>query len=90
MSDNKRDAAALRRELQRIRQEVETNLTHGARVGPHVRQIRREVLDDLQRLGVGLDFYETLAFFRDVREADRLFMQIVASGLDARQIEKSR
>ena len=69
MSDDERDAAALRRELQRVGQEVEADLAHRARIGPDVRQIRREVFDDLQRLGVGFDFDQTLAILGDVREA---------------------
>jgi len=74
MSDDERDAAALRREFERIRQEVQADLAHRALVGPNVWQVRGEVFDDLKRLGVGFDFDETLALFGNVRKADRLFI----------------
>ncbi len=52
-----------------------------------MRQIRREILDDDEGLCVGPDLHEALAVLGNVGQADRLFVQIVAARLDAREIE---
>ena len=62
-------------------------MAHGAWIGPDLRYIRFKFFYELQSLGVGLELDETLAVFGNVGEPDRFFVQFVAAGFNARQIE---
>ena len=86
-SDGQRDGAAGGGELDRVRQEVEADLAHGALVGPRAAAGRLELLDDPQALVLGAEPHQPLAVLGDVGERDRRLVQLVAAGLDAGDIE---
>src|SRR5262249_51514434 len=86
-SDLDRDLAATRRELDSIRQEVQRDLAHRAIVGPEARHVALILLVDGDALVAGAEFDEMAAFLDDVDEMNRLLVELVPAGLDARQVE---
>src|SRR5262245_28691602 len=85
--DGERDAAAARRELQGVGQEVEADLADGALVGPDWLQALGEFRRHLQALALRAQGQEAVTFLDDLAQPDGLLMQLVATGLDPGEIE---
>ena len=51
------------------------------------RQIRLELLDDAQVLVVRLQLHQVAALLDDMQKLHRLLVELIATGLDARQVE---
>ena len=79
--------AAARRELDGVGQEVERDLAQRPFVGQHARQGGLELGNEANVLVARLELHQVAALLGDVLEIDRLFLQLVAPGLDAGQVE---
>src|SRR3990170_3429741 len=86
-SDLQRDGPSGRRELDGVGQEVEADLADGALVGPKLRQVRLEGLDDLEPLVFGAEPYEPMTILDYVGQVERSFVQLVAPCFDAADVE---
>ena len=76
------DRAAWRRELDRVRQQVQDYLTNGALVGPDPRQIGLDRLFDRDVPFFRAERQQMPAILDDMIERDRFFLEFEASGLD--------
>ena len=81
------DLAAGRRELHGVGQKVERDLPHRAFVGVKPRHRALEILDDADVLVAGLELHQVAAILDDMQQHQRLLVELVAAGLDARQVE---
>ena len=83
-ADLEPDFAALRRELDRVRQQVQTDLPHRALVTPEPRQVGLEHFMDGDAAVGGAQFQQMVAVLDHTIERNRFFVEFVAAGLDAR------
>src|SRR6185312_16274449 len=86
-ADLEPDLAALGGELDRIGQQVEHDLAYRALVAPDSRHALLEHLVDGDAAARGAQLQEMVAIGDDIDQRDRFFVQFVAAGLDAVQIE---
>src|SRR5581483_9399467 len=82
-ADLEPDLAALRRELDRVRQQVEADLPAGAFVRPQPRQLRLERFLDRDAAVARTQLQQMMAIADHMREIDRLLVELVATGFDA-------
>ena len=86
-ADFEPDLAALRRELDGVGQKVEADLPHRALVAPQPRQVGLEHFVDGDAAIAGAQLQQMMAILDHAVERDRFLVELVAAGLDARQIE---
>ena len=75
-------------ELDRVRQQIEHDLAHRARVGDDRRQRRRQRGADDDALAVGLRLHQRDALLRQFVEVDAGEVQVELAGLDLGQVEQ--
>src|SRR5690606_686701 len=75
------------REFHGVGQEIERNLAQRTLVSKEARQVALELLDDANILVARLQFHQMAALLNDMNQRHRLLIELVAPGLDARQIE---
>ncbi|MNT36124.1 hypothetical protein D3C72_1721860 [compost metagenome] len=81
------DFAALRREFHGVGKQVEDDLANGFFIGPDLRQAVFELLGNPDILGAGAKLDHADAILGDFQHRDRFFVEVIAAGLDARQVE---
>ncbi len=81
------DNAVLRREFDRIRDQVQANLPQRALIGENTRHIRLEIGDEAQLLGLRVKPQKPDAFLCDIAEIEHFFRKLVAAGLDPGKVE---
>src|SRR5262249_12273589 len=81
------DAPAARGEFERVGEQVEANLAQGALVAPDQLQSLGELQDDVETLALRTQLEQAQAVLDEVAEAHRLLVKLVASRLDAGEIE---
>src|SRR6185312_8429496 len=86
--DDALNLALLRRELDRIAEQVEQHLPDRPLVAPELRQIVAVVEGELDALGLGADLHHAPAVFGDIDQRHRFLVELVLARLDAAEVEK--
>jgi hypothetical protein len=77
----------LRRELDAVGEEIEADLPHCPLVRPQPRHVRLEQLVDGDAAVAGAQLEQVVAVLDHARERYRLLVELIAAGLDAREVE---
>src|SRR4029079_9682735 len=85
--DLQRDGAARGGELDGVGEQVEADLADGALVGPKLRQVFLERLDDLEPLALRPQPHQPVTILDQFGEIDGRLVQFVAAGLDAAAVQ---
>src|SRR5579883_1014870 len=86
-ADLEPDLAALRGELDRVRQQVQHDLADGALVAPDLGHALLEDFVDGDAAGGGAQLQEMMAVGHHIDQRDGFLVELVAAGLDAREVE---
>src|SRR5690606_16757926 len=81
------DGGAVGRELDRVGEQIDPDLAHGARIAVEHGKVRLKISDDLHVLRLGADVEKMAALICDLHDVDIFLDNLEPARLDAGEIE---